>query len=128
MVESATKCCSRKPKVLRKTSKSRPPSKSTFALLSVGLGTCTEVGIESPAHAGILGKFSEYHQISSLSLHLLPSLYITTYILISPLRRVIRTYVIILATLSILVITLKTNNFRNIPRYTLNLSSNPYLS
>ena len=54
-------------------------------------------------------------------------LYITTYIAIDSLSRIIRTYIIFFITLSILIFTLKTNNLDDISRYTLNLALNSRL-
>ena len=47
-------------------------------------------------------------------------LHTTTYILIGPLIRVIRTYIISYTTLPILISPLKTNNLGDMPGYTLN--------
>ena len=54
-------------------------------------------------------------------------LHITTYILIGPLSRVIRTYITSFTTLPILISTLKTNNLGDMPRHTLNPSLNSRL-
>ena len=54
-------------------------------------------------------------------------LYITTYIAINSLSRIIRTYIIFFIILSILIFTLKTNNLDDISKYTLNLALNTYL-
>ena len=54
-------------------------------------------------------------------------LHITTYILIDPLIRVIRTYITFYTTLPILISTLKTNNLGDMPWYTLNSSLNSRL-
>ena len=54
-------------------------------------------------------------------------LYITTYIAINSLSRIIRTYIIFFIILSILIFTLKTNNLDDVSRYTLNLALNSRL-
>ena len=54
-------------------------------------------------------------------------LYITTYIAINSLSRIIRTYIIFFITLPILISTFKTNNLDDISRYTLNLALNSRL-
>ena len=54
-------------------------------------------------------------------------LHITTYILIGPLIRVIRTYITSYTTVPVLISTLKTDNLGDMPEYTLNLSMNSRL-
>ena len=54
-------------------------------------------------------------------------LHITTYVLIGPLIRVIRTYITSFTTLSIFISTSKTNNLGDISRYTLNSTLNSRL-
>ena len=70
---------------------------------------------------GIFGIFGNALIISIMMLH------ITTYILIDPLIRVIRTYITSYTILPILIFILKTNNLDKMPKYTLNLSLNSRL-
>ena len=55
-------------------------------------------------------------------------LYITTYIVINPLIRVIRTYITFLTILSIIILILKINNLDDIFKYTLNFTLNIILN
>ena len=96
----------------------------------MGLSTLllTEVDTQNPATCakslgilGILGISGNTLIISTMML------YITTYIAIDSLSRIIRTYIIFFIILSILIFTLKTNNLDDISRYTLNLALNSRL-
>ena len=91
---------------------------------------CTQSSATCAKFLGILGILGIFG-ISNISNNIIIistiMLHITTYIVIDPLSRVIRTYIRFFTTLSIVILILKTNNLDDISKHTLNLALNSHL-
>ena len=88
---------------------------------------CTQSSATCAKFLGILGIFGIFGISGNIIIISTMMLHITTYIVIDLLSRVIRTYITFFMALSILILTLKTNNLDDMSRYTLNLALNSRL-